>query len=249
MLNTLFETMNIVPTVPLRSAAAPAPAAPQLTYRGGPLIQNVNVFCVFWGSDWQNSPASDIATQVTQFFQYIVTSPLIDQLGEYSTNGYTIGQGQLSGTTVITNPDPSSTVDDSDIQNLLQNQITSGALPAPDANTVYFVFTPSGITVTLQGSSSCQQFCGYHDDINGQIFYAVQPYPDCSGCSTGGADIDAITEIASHELSEAITDPIPGQGWYDDSNGEIGDICAWQTKMLDQWTVQLEWSNNANACV
>jgi hypothetical protein len=50
-------------------------------------------------------------------------------------------------------------------------------------------------------------------------------------------------------LCEAITDPIPGQGWYDDANGEIGDICAWKTKKLGQYTVQLEWSNTAGACV
>jgi hypothetical protein len=50
-------------------------------------------------------------------------------------------------------------------------------------------------------------------------------------------------------LCEAITDPIPGQGWYDDTNGEIGDICAWQTKKIGNYTVQLEWSNSANRCV
>lgn len=31
-------------------------------------------------------------------------------------------------------------------------------------------------------------------------------------------------------------------------NGEIGDICAWQSKQLGQYTVQLEWSNQANQC-
>ena len=55
--------------------------------------------------------------------------------------------------------------------------------------------------------------------------------------------------MSSHELCEAITDPIPGQGWYDDANGEIGDICAWKTKKIGQYTVQLEWSNKANKCV
>ena len=53
---------------------------------------------------------------------------------------------------------------------------------------------------------------------------------------------------SSHELCESVTDPVPGQGWYDDANGEIGDICAWQTKTLDGYTVQLEWSNSAGAC-
>ena len=61
--------------------------------------------------------------------------------------------------------------------------------------------------------------------------------------------LDALTTASSHELCEAITDPIPGQGWYDDQNGEIGDICAWQTKRLGPYTVQLEWSNKAGRCV
>jgi hypothetical protein len=59
---------------------------------------------------------------------------------------------------------------------------------------------------------------------------------------------DALTSASSHELAEAITDAIPGQGWYDDQNGEIGDICAWQTKQLDNYTVQQLWSNQAGQC-
>jgi hypothetical protein len=92
-------------------------------------------------------------------------------------------------------------------------------------------------------------FCGYHSDIDGKIFYAVMPYPDCAGCTGGMVALDALTTASSHELCEAITDPIPGQGWYDDQNGEIGDICAWQTKRLGPYTVQLEWSNTAGRCV
>ncbi len=246
-----MDPTTIVPLKPRPGLAAAAPAvAPQLTYRGGPLIQNVNVFCLFWGSDWQNSPFADTAGQLAQFFQYITRSPLIDQLGEYNTSGYTIGYGQLAGTTVVTAPAPGSPVDDSDIEAFLQNQISSNAaVPQPDANTLYFVFLPSGTAVTMGGDQSCQQFCGYHNAINNQIWYAVMPYPDCDGCLGGSAVIDAITQVASHELCEAITDPVPGKGWYDDNNGEIGDICAWQTKTLGQWVVQLEWSNNANSCI
>src|SRR6266436_1353996 len=60
---------------------------------------------------------------------------------------------------------------------------------------------------------------------------------------------EALTSTTSHELCEAITDPVPGQGWYDDANGEIGDICAWKTKKVGDCTVQLEWSNKANQCL
>ncbi len=150
----------------------------------------------------------------------------------------------------LTTPAPSASVTDQDIQQLLQREISSNAaFPQPSANTLYFVFLPSGTTVVQGGSRSCQQFCGYHDAIGSRIFYAVMPFPDCAGCLGGLAQLDALTSTTSHELCEAITDPIPGQGWYDDANGEIGDICAWKSKKLGKYAVQLEWSNQADKCL
>jgi hypothetical protein len=108
---------------------------------------------------------------------------------------------------------------------------------------------PPGVQVIQGGGASCQAFCGYHDAIDSEIFYAVMPYPGCSGCTGGLATLDALTSTTSHELCEAITDPIPGKGWYDDTNGEIGDICAWKTRILGGYTIQLEWSNKASSCV
>src|SRR5215472_6422370 len=99
--------------VPLRVAAAPPAVQPQLTYRGGPLLAKVEVFIVFWGSDWQNSQSA-LASRINDFFQAILTSSLIDQLGEYSTGQFTIGQGQVIGTTVITSPQPGTTIADMD---------------------------------------------------------------------------------------------------------------------------------------
>jgi len=96
---------------------------------------------------------------------------------------------------------------------------------------------------------SCQAFCGYHDRAASGLFCAVVPYPNCSGCLGTLRPLDALTSVCSHELAEAITDPVPGQGWYDDANGEIGDICAWQNKTLGAYEVQLLWSNRAKACV
>jgi hypothetical protein len=239
---------DAIRVVPLRTLAAAPALQPQLTYRGGPLLANVEVFIVFWGSDWQDSQSA-LASRLNDFFQAILTSSLIDQLGEYSTGQFTIGHGQVIGTTVITSPQPGATIADADITNLLQANIAIATLPQPDANTLYFVYTPSGSVVVQGGSSSCQDFCGYHDTPDGQLFYGVVPFPDCDGCLGGLAVEQAVTQVSSHELCEAITDPIPGQGWYDDSNGEIGDICAWQSKTIGEWTVQLEWSNQAGACV
>ena len=245
---TQSSPIIIVPLYkPEEEFALAAPA--QLVYNNGPLLTAVRVFTIFWGSAWQQSPASDMLSNINSFFDYILTSSLMDQLAEYSTSGQKIGHGSRIGTTTITSPDPGSTVADSDIQQLLNNGITRNTLPQPGANTLYFVYLPGGVTVTQSGSSSCQAFCGYHDNINGQIFYAVMPYPDCQGCTASLATFNALTSTSSHELCEAVTDPVPGQGWYDQNNGEIGDICAWKTKQVGNYTVQLEWSNNANSCI
>lgn len=233
-----------------RRSPATAGSTPHLTYRNGPLIENVEIFNLFWGSAWQRSPASGMIQQLNDFFTYLVSSPLVDQLSEYSTNGYKIGHGSFGGGVTVTSSDPGTSASDAQIQHMLQQEITTNSsLPQPGPNVLYFVYVQPGTRVVQGGSASCQAFCGYHDNISGQIFYAVMPYADCQGC-TGGADtFSAMTSTSSHEFCEAITDPIPGQGWYDDTNGEIGDICAWQTKQLGKYTVQLEWSNKAGKCI
>jgi hypothetical protein len=242
---------EIVKIVPLHVPGAPLAAAPtaQLTYRGGPLITDVKIFTLFWGSEWTNTRNRQTATRLNEFFTYLVTSPLMDQLAEYSVAQFPIGHGSFVGTLTVSGQNPASSIADSDIQKFIQQQISSQAVLAPDKDTIYFVFLPSGVTVALGGSSSCQDFCGYHDAIKGQIYYAVMPYPTCRGCHGGLSRLKALTATSSHEFSEAITDPIPGQGWYDDNNGEIGDICAWHFKQLGKYTVQLEWSNKAGKCM
>jgi len=238
-----------VPEELIGEKAAPA-VAPQLTYRNGPLIENAEVFTIFWGSGWGKHPASTLISQVNDFFAHILTSSLIDQLAEYNVPGQTIGHGSFIGTISITTPTLRRSVSDAAIQHMLQNLIaTDPSVPQPSPNTLYFIYVQPGTKVIQGGGASCQVFCGYHNDISGRIFYAVMPYPGCTGCTGNLETFAALTSTSSHELCEAITDAMPGEGWYDDTNGEIGDICAWKTKTVGQYTVQREWSNKANKCV
>ena len=164
-------------------------------------------------------------------------------------NNMAIGHGQRTGTAVVVSPVSRRTTSDTAVQHMLQHQIaTNATFPQPSANTLYFVYLQPGVSIVQGGARSCQAFCGYHNDINGQIFYAVMPYPGCNGCRGPLSAFDALTSTSSHELCEAITDPIPGRGWYDDTNGEIGDICAWKVKSVGAYQVQQEWSNANNRC-
>src|SRR6202022_2029888 len=112
------DPIRIVPLFPPEAVgqppaevAAAAPAAlPKLTYRNGPLLTAVQVFTIFWGPAWQQSAQSAMITKVNQFFDSILASPLIDQLGEYSVPGKKIGHGNHIGTITITTPPLKSSV-------------------------------------------------------------------------------------------------------------------------------------------
>jgi hypothetical protein len=243
------DPVRIVP-LHLPAGLAPAAAPPKLTYRDGPLISAVEVFTIFWGTAWNDPRQVALIPRINAFFDFILASPLIDQLTEYEVPKYPISHGRRIGTATITTPVLRTSLSDTTVQTMLRQQTDAGQpVPKPTVNTLYFIYVQQGVRVVMGGSASCQSFCGYHNAIGHEIFYAVMPYPSCSGCVGTLAAFDALTSTSSHELCEAITDPIPGEGWYDDANGEIGDICAWQTRQVGNYTVQLEWSNESNRCI
>jgi hypothetical protein len=248
------DPVRIVPVHPVEQVAEPAHGAsplppPGFTYRGGPLLGAVEVVTIFWGSWWDSGDGKPLAERLNGFFDFVLSSELLDQLAEYGGGGTTIGHGKRTASATVATPQPKASLADAAIQEAVLGWIADGTVPAADANTLYFVYLPPDVSVAMGGSRSCQAFCGFHNAIEGRVFYAVMPYPGCAGCTGEATLFDALTSTSSHELCEAITDPVPGTGWYDDANGEVGDICAWQTKQVGNYTVQLEWSNGRRACV
>lgn len=279
--------LHIVPMVNPKGKAIPPPIGAHLDYYGGPVISNVNVVTVFW----TNKVDAGVQTTMPEFYSAITSSTFYDLVSEYATNvtpvgggsgtNQSLGRGTTGGTFTIT---PSKcktsspcTIDDTAIQTELLAQITGGFLPAPtldkdgNVNTLYMIYFPLNVTITLQGSQSCVIFCAYHGTTTGQfnsknIAYGV--FPDMgpsSGCFGGcGSNPDYIkdtTSVSSHELIEAATDVevglanvlAPPLAWYDSINGEIGDICNAQQATVTaggaSWVIQKQWSNALGACV
>jgi hypothetical protein len=226
-----------------------APAAPRLLYGNGPLLGAVEVVTVFLGAWWEAGQGATLSGQLNGYFDFVLKSALIDQLAEYDVPGTAIGHGSRVDTQTIGIWTAAASIADATLRQTLQQAIADGTLPPASPARLYFLYLPPGVTVVQGGGRSCQAFCGYHDDIDGNVFYAVMPYPGCTGCAGGMPLLDALTTTTSHELCEAITDPVPGSGWYDQVHGEIGDICAWQTKKVGAFAVQLEWSNSEGTCV
>jgi DNA invertase Pin-like site-specific DNA recombinase len=86
-------------------------------------------------------PQSALVTTVSQFFDFVLTSSLIDQLSEYNVPNYKIGHGKRTGTVTITSPAPKHSESDAAIQAFLQAQIANNAaVPKPGPNTLYFIY-------------------------------------------------------------------------------------------------------------
>src|SRR5213593_1559471 len=141
------------------AARVAAPPAAQLTYRGGPLLTAVEVVTVYWGAAWNEATAQSL----NAFFQFVVSSPYIDQLGEYNTPQQKIGRGRYAGTARVTDTAPGASVTDSAIQQMLEGEVARKSVPAATANTLYFALLPPGVTVVAGSERSCQAFCGYHE--------------------------------------------------------------------------------------
>ena len=108
----MVEVSRIVPSFVLDENAAPvvpvAGPTTNVTYHGGRLIANAQVFTIFWGSAWTRRPASSLIPRVNSFFDFILSSSLIDILTEYNAPNFNIGHGQRTGTITITNSEPAS---------------------------------------------------------------------------------------------------------------------------------------------
>jgi uncharacterized repeat protein (TIGR01451 family) len=232
---------------PVKNTSAPAGA--HLTYFGGPVISNIHVVVVFWGTNVD--PVVTTPGTIDQFFTDITSSKYYDLLTEYSTVGVTgsgtpaassnqaIGRGQFDSTvTIIPSVCPggptSCTLTDSQIQAELTNQLAAGHLPPPvkDAQgiieTFYMIYFPSGVHISLGGAPSCAAggFCAYHSNTSSLVPYGVLPdFGPTSGCQAphcgGGTEFENITAVTSHEMSEAVTDAQVG------SANILGPPLAW----------------------
>jgi hypothetical protein len=221
--------------VPWRDAHAPraaaAPAGAHLTYFGGPVISNVHVVEVLWGSGSFLPQVSQGGTpSISSFYGDLLgtNSGYINLLTQYDTpasggTNQTIGNGTFDGLFQIVPSVTGSTIDDTQIQSELLAQINAAHLPTPQldaaghVNTLYMIYFPPGITITQGGSSSCVGggFCAYHgttsNTLNSKnllygVFPDMQPPSGCSqGCGTSST-FGNYTSVSSHELTEAITD-------------------------------------------
>jgi hypothetical protein len=218
-------------------------------------------------------PGHGIDNNNTQYYQVVGT-----------TKTYIQNKGTAATVFIDTNAYPASGCKDTitpgncitdvqlitEIERVMKLQGWTGGL-----SKAFLVYTSSGKGSCFDStSSSCSysDFCAYHSFflsgttpvVYANLPFGVAKYCQAPGTPSPNADVPADTAAtaASHELTEAITDP-KLNAWYTSQGNEIGDLCAyhygspfkWDGGLANQmwnghfYMLQTEFENNGLVCV
>ncbi len=266
----LLHSQNWLKQHPSRRVGPYVQGSGDLSWHGGPVQHSPVTYAIYWGSSWKNSSGSLNATgQVVQkYFSDMGGTRFENILTQYyDGSGHINNTHNFAGAAIDSSSPPydyscgGKTIEDSSIQNEVNNVINALGWPRNSTNAVYYVFTPNGYYVNDgYGDCSEQVFCAYHNWSGYNLAYAAMAYPFSSGCQVpsspnGNVAGDSLANVTSHEQFEAITDPRLN-AWYDSAGYEIGDKCAWDFSKgytyLNNggvFELQTEYSNASHSCV
>jgi len=262
-----------------------APAGP-LLYKNGPLMSTPNAYAIYWLPNGFHFEASGTAADdaryealINSFFRDISASSMFQLLTQYSTPTFSIqnrvsfGGAWLDTTAYGHAGSASDPLHDGDIQAAVSRAIAANPAWAPGSNAEFFVYTARNINSCYDAQNNYCTFptpvyggyCAYHSFVpaaSPSVIYANMS--DFSICDPGlhphnDASADAQINLSSHEFFESVTDPFLN-GWIDDRQREIGDLCAWSFGAHDGaganvllhlgegYILQQEWSNMSGGC-
>jgi hypothetical protein len=243
----------------------PPSSSPQLVYNEGKILSNPKVANIFYGDFYKTAAGQKDVAHTDAFAKDLVHNKAYTSIWAQ----YGVHEGTYRGSSVITPKGTAPTVvGESGIRDIVKKELAEGKIKN-DGQTIYTVYLPPGtILKAADGTSSQDGLGGYHGSFMGAdgkpVYYAAIVY----GQGKNGIDFDGNPEdnqsiVASHEWSEAATDPdvdkvIAGApeyknlGWYDLQYGEIGDIAIDTSKdanlrdvwgKMDGFAYQKLWSN------
>jgi hypothetical protein len=221
------------------------------TDHNGSVITMAHVQLIFWGSAWSGNPTPS-ATDITNAVTRILSSSYMSALSQYRG----IGAATLRGTLLVTSSNPPNPFSNSSVENLIRDLLQAGTLPEPDddAQILYCVIMPVGVNseeYTNNGTIGEHSYFVYFD----VDFPVPQVVKARYAWVMNDGTLDYVTNIFSHELVEACSDPegsaILGDTGTCSASGwcEIGDVCQDSSATVKGVLVQSYWSQSARACV
>jgi hypothetical protein len=226
---------------------APHPSMPQIPRNRGAVLHDPSIVSVTF-------PGDPLEAKIQAFGEQV------GSLKWWSTvhADYGVGAARSGGHVTIADAPP-TVIMDSQVHAWIAAKVADGTLPPPTDQTLYTLYYPASTSVRFDasegGGASCQLFLGYHSmvDVAFQGRSLSVAYAVINRCG----DLDMLTRTASHEFTEASTDPHPSDAatsgyvtlqdnawtWL---GGENADMCAGVSPVSEAgWSLTRVWSNSA----
>ncbi|ORY32709.1 hypothetical protein BCR33DRAFT_723372 [Rhizoclosmatium globosum] len=231
----------------------------QASPRGPTMVAPINYY---YGNTWSGYEQN--MQQFHTFLNNLSSGSWWQLMAQYKSPPYS----RFRGAAII--PKNLTITDELQIRPMIGDLIARNIFPS-DPNALYvFIsgFDSKPNQITTQGSGYCSVFCGFHSDfVSPATKFANIKYlfggMTCNYCGNSNP-WTALQLTISHEIAEAITDPLVGDvsivgpplAWYNEKYGEIGDICnsmmgtsISNVAGLPNQVVQKIWSNTDQKCM
>jgi hypothetical protein len=203
---------RIAPTILFGSTAGKT-----LVSGSGPVIAHAHVDLIFWGTGWNSGSGPALRTNMQTAVDSILAGPYMSGLSQHRG----IGNAIRTRSDPITTSSPGATFTDDQVNTMVGTNIGNHTLPDPstDSQLLYMVVPQPG---SLTGTS-----------LNGEHNFGTAGSTRFHyGWTLDNGALDTLTNLFSHELAEAVTDPegtaitvspadAGTSGWF-----EIGDGAA-----------------------
>jgi hypothetical protein len=285
------SSIHEFPTVNRAAGLVGLDSGPLLYHTGGSIMPTVTTYAIFWvPPKLQTGGATSMSAQYitvqikllldyvghalgsnnTQYYQTISGTTYVQDKGGFG--GFYIDSTAYPASGCTDSATPGNCISDAQSQAEISKVMTLKGW-TPSINKMFLLFTSSGEGSCFTGTSQCAYtvYCAYHGSFGSTstpTIYGNEPYGDTSVCQVAGtpspngnAAADTAATAASHELTEAITDPLLN-AWFTAGGSEIGDLCAynygantWDGALANQmWNgdffeLQTEYDNHAGGCV
>jgi hypothetical protein len=246
MVNGSSRKVSYLPCLPrkeklvtLGGAGPSGPAYTPMVYQGGPLLSSAELVSFYWG----NFTAAEVST-MQSYLQNLAAhisgaNPPANQAPVLWQ--YNCVCAHLGDTYNDPNAPPTST--DTGVKDKVLALQAAGELPPFSPSRLIIVFTKG---ISFPGYGVSNGWCAYHNYWGTNEYYALVPQPTAAAlCATD--DNTAWESVTSHEIFEAMTDPIVGTGWIE-GTGEGGDSCNFNEAALPFGTVQRFADNSQQTC-
>ena len=218
-----------------------------MSFFGGTTVETGTVVPLYVGGSGASGAATQWAQSDISSIDAALAQALTDTNLETVMAQYFRAQPSITvGASGAVSNDATS-LQQSDIETMVQNEFAAGALTGDTASTLFcFLLSPGTRLFASDGSDSYNGLGGYHGSVSvsgsgGQqtVYYAAGVYSETSGGVTNGIPAfdqpwKNVVATFYHEINEWRTDADVEQatgsnlngvlGWYAQQYGEIGDI-------------------------